>query len=147
MNSIVFGTAILLAAPAIKDKEKEKDPGIVGEWTIEKTIVGGREIPKPRDGMTYDYMADGNYLTRKDGVESKGTRRGYKIDTTKVPAELDFDAGPAGKPIWVPGIFKIEGDTLTVCVDAGTGKRPTSFEPMKGDRVSVTVFTRVKKKE
>src|SRR4029434_6728833 len=100
----------------------------------------GREIPKPPEGMTYEYTADGNYLTRKNGVESKGTRRPYRVDATKDPAELDYDAGSPGKPIWVPGIFKIDGDTLTVSLDSGTGKRPMSFEPKKGDRVSVTLF-------
>jgi len=143
MNAILMGTAIMLAAPAIKDKE----PGIVGEWTLVSTFVGGREMPKPPEAMTYEYTADGKYFSRMNGVETKNSRRGYKIDAKKDPAELDFESGPLGKTVWVPGIFKVEGDKLTVCLDGGTSKRPTSFEHAKDARVSIMTFKRVSKKD
>jgi uncharacterized protein (TIGR03067 family) len=145
MNAILLGTAILVGAPAPKEAPK-KETSIVGEWTLESETVGGREMPKPSEGMIYEYTADGTFFSRKGGVEVRGSRRGYKVDGTNDPAELDLEAGSFAKVASVPGIYKIEGDKLTICLNIGTGNRPTSFQAEKGDRTSLMVFKRVKKK-
>jgi uncharacterized protein (TIGR03067 family) len=140
MNALYLSAALTLAAPAIKDK----DPGIVGEWTIESTVVGGKVMKNPPEGTTYVFTADGQYTSRKNGVESKSANRGYKIDVSKVPHEYEFESGPIGKTVWVSGIFKVERDTLTICFSS-TGKRPTSFDPEKTERLQTITYKRVKK--
>jgi uncharacterized protein (TIGR03067 family) len=68
----------------------------------------------------------------------------YTADPKKEPAEIDV-VGPGGKkdpPIL--GIFKTDGDTLTLAMSKD-GTRPTKFESPAGSRVMVITMKRAKK--
>ena len=145
MNAILLSVILVVGAPNTKEKPKD-EPSIVGEWTLEKTIIGGRERPGKLEGATFVFTAEGKYLGRRNGVDVKDSARDYKIDTKKDPPQIDLSTGVPGVPM-VPGIYKIEEDTLTICYNAGDGTRPTAFESTKGSRLAMTVYKRIKKKD
>jgi uncharacterized protein (TIGR03067 family) len=149
MNTILLGLATVLAAPALKDDPK-KDSGIVGEWTLESTSLAGKAA-KIAANLRYEFTADGQWLIRRDGVEMKSAPRQYKVDPKAKPATFDVTYhSPAGAAIAARnmlGIYKVEGDTLTICYTVGDGERPKSFEPEDGVRTAVMVLKRSKKKE
>jgi uncharacterized protein (TIGR03067 family) len=141
--SLLIGLALAVGAPGAKDPPK-KAPTIVGEWAGEKAVRGGKERPVPDGGITFNFAADGK-LTVKEGA-GKSNDAAYKIDAKKSPAEIDI-IPPEGKDEpTIQGIFKIEGDTLTICITGGQGgERPTKFESPDGSRTMLMILKRAKK--
>jgi uncharacterized protein (TIGR03067 family) len=78
----------------------------------------------------------------KDKEVENGT---YKLDAAKKPAAIDLIIGKGGKDEGKTqlGIYKLEGDVLTVAIaEANSKTRPSSFEGVKG--VEVTTLKRAK---
>ena len=78
-------------------------------------------------------------------MEEEGT---IKIDAAKKPATLDFEitaGNDKGKN--QVGIYKIDGDTMTICLaQPGVDKRPTDFTSTE-DNGHILVTIKRKKKE
>ena len=49
----------------VKEKEPAKTPSIVGEWTGEKAVVGGMELPVPKGGISMTFTDDGKLIIRE----------------------------------------------------------------------------------
>jgi uncharacterized protein (TIGR03067 family) len=68
----------------------------------------------------------------------------YIRDAKKDPAEIDIRrAGEKAPELW--GIYKIEGDTLIVCV-TDEGERPKRFESPEGSTIRLITCKRELKK-
>lgn len=149
MNAtLLIGLAVGMSAPTLKDPPK-KDTGIVGEWVLESSSLGGKAAKLAAE-LRYEFTSDGQWLIRREGAEVKAPPRTYKVDAKANPATIDVTyqkpgGGPA--PPGMLGIYKIEGDTLTICYSPGGAERPTTFEPADGIRVAVMVLKRAKKKD
>ena len=95
--------------------------------------------------MIYEFTADGQWILRRHGVTLKTTPREFKVDAKASPATIDViypqRAGAAASRTML-GIYKIEGDTLTLCLSpGGNPERPKSFERKAG----VTVLLKLKR--
>ena len=138
------------AAPApIKEKQPASRPAaktdldrIQGEWKLEYVEINGRP-QKLEHFKTIRLVIKGDRATlgRNEGHDETGS---VKLDPTKQPKEIDqIYRHPAGHLLTYPGIYKLEGDKLTICyaphLDAGQ-LRPTEFETAKeGGRLWVLV--------
>ena len=125
----------VIAAPALKERPKT-DP-IVGTWAWVTSEEGGVTRPA-RAGLRWEFMPDGRRIvTRIDGspLESR-----YTTDPTSAPMTIDirFDGGG------IHGIYKVDGDTLTMAVVSPGVQRPVTFITKPDDRAAVYVFRRVK---
>lgn len=143
MNAaLVFGMVLSLGAPGDKEAAKKDAPSIVGEWDGEKAVRGGQERPVPDGGIKITFTADGK-LVVKEG--SKDAQEGtYKVDAKKNPAEIEVT--PPKEDGTRIGIFKIDGDTLTICLaDKDSTDRPTKFESPDGTNIMLITLKRVKK--
>jgi len=86
-----------------------------GEWMVVSIEAPKNVTPSPDRRLK---------VNSNEWVFSHG-KFDFKIDATKSPKQIDLMKEP-GK-VW-PGIFKIEGDTLTLCRSHGAGgERPTAF--------------------
>jgi uncharacterized protein (TIGR03067 family) len=142
MLPLVLGLAVVVAAPAAKDPPKKDPPGIVGKWTLESATFAGMALPK-MDSMTVTFTADGKVETRAAGADVRVSST-YTHDAKKDPPEMDVtepDGPNAGKPS--PSIYKIDGDTLTICT-AVMGDRPRTFAAPAGSNFVLLVLKRVK---
>lgn|SRR5262245_15330863 len=144
--SILTGVALLVAAPGPKDAPK-KESTIVGEWVGEKAVTGGMDLPVPAGGITITFTADG-VLTIVEGGRGQPKSGSYKADSKKDPPEVDLVPPADKKEPTVLGIYKLDGDTLTLCFDRGGGgasARPTKFESPAGATTIVMTLKRAKK--
>jgi uncharacterized protein (TIGR03067 family) len=73
-----------------------------------------------------------------------------KLDETTSPRSLDWKkfSGPDQQPLPdIAAVYKIEGDTFTVCNGGFLGSRPKEFKPGEGVLADVVVFHRLDPKD
>jgi uncharacterized protein (TIGR03067 family) len=131
--AVVVLAGLTLAAPRPKDPPK-KDPPVMGQWQLVQ--MDGAEA----DFMTMEFSADGT-AARTDRSARPGYRWRYTTDTSASPARLDYlyDDKPPDRCI-----FKVDGDTLTVCYSLADKERPREFgQP----RTRELVFKRVRPRD
>lgn len=142
--TLLVGMALVVAAPAPKEVPKKEAPGIVGVWNLEKAEFGGMLLPLGTEGkqLSLTFAEDGTIIARKNGKEEPGPSR-FTHDAKKSPAEIDLTEGrPGAKEMTTKGIYKVEGETLTICMTP-IGDRPTNFD--SGGQSMIMTFKRMKK--
>lgn len=131
---------LALAAPGAKGPAKKESP-IVGQWRLVR--ANGE---RPVGDQVESFAADGSCVIRTRHADKEVEERGqYTTNTAASPAEFDyvFDAAEGGN---IKGIYKVDGDTLTICYQTGKGERPKEFKEVR-NVISLFVYERVKPKE
>jgi uncharacterized protein (TIGR03067 family) len=154
MSVSLLIAALAIGAPGAKDAPK-KESAILGMWEEEKDPRFEKAgVKSPLNGIRHEFTADGKWIRHwADGFDLKPIVGEFKSDETKSPATFDGTAttqlkkGPATTTYL--GIYKVEGDTLTLCIRSD-GERPKSFEKIEDGRRPVQtrlIMKRVQKKE
>lgn len=84
-------------------------------------------------------------ITTPQGLDIK-VRGGMKLDEAVTPRNIDWInlAGPDQQPLpQIAAIYKLEGDTFTVCNGGFLGSRPAEFKGGDGPLADVVVFRRL----
>ncbi len=144
LASVVCLSLVGLVATAGGDKAK-----IDGTWLLTGVVApDGKVIPADdiAKAMATGVFKDGKYAFSFGAkVAESGT---YKTDSTQTPATIDLmivEGNPKEKGMKQLGIYKIEGDTLTVAVSKpGSTTRPKVFEATKEMDVGVQILKRQK---
>lgn len=145
--------ALSLVVPTADAKEKELSDAakkelkkLEGTWKGVKAVKeGDEEIPKAGDNDVFiEFKGRTMLLNGKELLEVTG------LDPSTDPKLIDFkalvDQGPLSKGTVFEGIFKLDGDTLTLALsEEGGTNRPAKFEAPKGSKVIVVTFRREKK--
>jgi len=121
---------------------------LAGTWAYERQVVEGREIPI-FDMHKNSIVISGNSLIRNvikiDGSALPPIRSTIYVDPTVSPKQIDDDATIVLNIARRLGIYKLEGDKLTLCYDNLGKKRPSTFESPVGSSIVLTVLVKVNK--
>lgn len=113
-----------VAAQEPVPKKKSDLDAIIGTWWIVGLENGGKTHPeKTFRGNTFSFgrMKGANIATLAEGKYTP-VEFGFSLDPTRTPKSLDLVL----RGNTVRGIYKLEGDDLTICMSLG-GPRPTDF--------------------
>jgi uncharacterized protein (TIGR03067 family) len=107
-----------------------------GTWTIKTLEIEGQSFP----GGSSIRLSGNTFVTRSMGAEYEGT---FNLDETASPKTIDmtFTKGPE-KGNTALGIYKLEGDTWTICLTVTAKERPTKFATKKGSGLALEELTR-----
>ncbi|HEX4607401.1 MAG TPA: TIGR03067 domain-containing protein [Urbifossiella sp.] len=115
---------------------------MTGQWTVVKAEFGGKDATAVFKGVDLRVRPDGSYTVKIGTVTDEGT---VALDPAKTPRQMDITgkAGPnAGKTHKT--IYKLDGDTLTVCYELGGGDRPAEFKTKAGTQQFLAEYKRAK---
>ncbi|MFO0893113.1 MAG: TIGR03067 domain-containing protein [Isosphaeraceae bacterium] len=131
-------------APASKpDLAGEELTRQQGTWLAVSSRRDGADAPGEIVRSITRNVEKDHVIWKRDGKNFAGTS--LVLDPTQKLPALDAipDGGPArGKRVL--GIYKLEGDRLTICMADPDRPRPTEFKAEKGSRQTLMVFTRAK---
>ena len=144
MSVLIALTALLVIVPARadtpKDGETKKDvEKFQGKWTVASIEENGKPAPADELGKL-DVTIKGDLFTVK--IKDEGNKEmTIKLDPTQKPATIDL-VPKNTKDKTVLGIYKLDGDTLTICGTEEKKERPTEFTA--GPGITTVVLKRAK---
>jgi uncharacterized protein (TIGR03067 family) len=147
MEDIMNWRALILVAAmatlaAADDTSKNDLDVLQGTWQMQSVTSDGKEAPAAEIAKTRFVIA-GNKLTPMEG-DRKGPEFTITVDATKKPATLDLK-GVGQNRGEVHGIYRLDGDTLTICSAEPPTARPEDFTSTAGSKVELLVLKRDKK--
>jgi uncharacterized protein (TIGR03067 family) len=133
-----------LAVAAGDDKANEADlKAMVGTWKLEKAVIGGKDEIEHLKDLKLEITEGGRYVVQVGGLKDEGT---VTVDPAKMPRQMDITGtGGPNKGKQILAIYKLDGDTLTMCYELGGGTRPTKFESKTDTKQFLAVYKREKK--
>jgi uncharacterized protein (TIGR03067 family) len=120
-----------------------------GTWLAVSFEKGGKKAPKEvlEKSQIVLHLRGNKYKAMAQGEEQEtGT---FKLDPDKKPATIDLMiAGGRDKDKLQLGIYRLEGETLTLCLGRpGVKERPTAFTAEEGGDFFVFVLKRKKEEK
>jgi len=143
MLTLIVALAALAEAPKGIDEAALKK--LQGSWQVTAQEHGGKRSPaKELASLTLE-VARSRFTTR-DGGDVKEDAEVVHLDARATPAAVDLKitAGPDRDKV-IKGIWKLDGEELTVCIAEPGRERPKEFKGAEGMGQTLLAFKRAKK--
>jgi uncharacterized protein (TIGR03067 family) len=135
--TMAVGVAVMAAGFTVAADDKRP---LEGKWTIESVTKDGKADDGMR-GATREHAGDKYTITPAKESKAPATEGSFSVDTDKQTIDLKPSSGNfKGKTL--QGIYKLDGDTLTVAFSEK--ERPKDFESKEESGVVVAVMKKVK---
>ena len=124
---------------AVQDELKQQQ----GTWTATSSIYEGQPFPEHLARRIQRIVEGDRVVWKRSGKSFAGTK--IVLDPSKEPKAIDVipEGGP-NRDKRVLGIYKLEGDKLTICMASPDKPRPTAFKAEKGSGWTLRTFIRQK---
>jgi hypothetical protein len=137
MVTWTLAASLLLGAPALKDVRKPTKPP-AGKWAVERLEFDGSVIIKAQDRhCVHQFIPTGRWQTL-NGLHSFDAAAFFEA-----AGGLEADFNPDDPKKLRKAIWKVEGDTLSVCEARPGAARPTEYIAPQESRRSLWVLKRV----
>lgn len=117
-----------------------------GVWVVTSFVTGGKESAEELVRSITRTVEGDHVVWKREGKSFAGTT--VTLDPSKSPATIDVtpDGGPRrGEPVL--GIYKLEGQTLAICMAAPGKERPRAFQGEQGTGQTLMTFRRERARE
>lgn len=130
--ALLFGVWSVVASAGGDDAKKELEK-LKGTWKLTSEVDSGQQIPP--DAMGEIFVFNGDNVVNKVGAKVTDEFQ-IKLNPAKSPKEIDLiPLKEPNKGVPSPGIYKVEGNKLVICVNFAPGsKRPTGFDSNQTNR-------------
>ncbi|OAI48226.1 hypothetical protein AYO44_07645 [Planctomycetaceae bacterium SCGC AG-212-F19] len=134
--------ALLLAPDAKEDAIAKDKAALKGTWKVASVAYWKDDKKAEEELRDAVIVFSDKTFTSKPGfgkIESN-----YTIDPSKTPKEIELTSpDESDKKTAMTMLYKIEGDTLIICVSLGES-RPKEFKPSEETKTIVITYKRVK---
>jgi uncharacterized protein (TIGR03067 family) len=122
-----------LEVPTREEISMSDQENIQGIWQLNTGERGGKPFP---DDVVKGVLFDGDKLTTK--VKDRATTFAFKLFPDQMPKAIDLDMdGTIGQ-----GIYRLEGNTLTIVHTEAGQDRPSEFATKDGTPLTMMVLKR-----
>jgi uncharacterized protein (TIGR03067 family) len=138
-----LSVCLLLAGMAVAADNDADVKALEGTWIIDAATLDGRDHIDDFKGMKL-ILKGKDYTIQFAENSDKGT---FTINTEKSPKWIDIKTGEKG-PFFgkmLPGIYKLDGDTLVLCLHGDGKTRPGEFDAPSKTRNMLLTYKREKK--
>jgi uncharacterized protein (TIGR03067 family) len=137
------GIGLLSAADQKEGADKKELEKFQGKWVTVSTTIDGKALEED-EIKNRSVVFKGEKLTLLYKDKERGTAS-LKIDPSKNPAQIDTTAEDGPRQGGTSkGIYKFDGDTLTICFVLDSKDRPTEFASKPGSGTLLIVHKRAK---
>jgi uncharacterized protein (TIGR03067 family) len=112
-----------------------------GTWIATSSVHDDQAAPEAIVRSIKRIVTDDHVVWERNGKRFAGTK--FELDPTREPKSIDLipDGGPK-RGEHVLGIYKLEGDKLTICTASPGQPRPKQFKAGKGSGCTLQTFQR-----
>jgi len=133
LGCLLAGCRAVFTADSADDTKKWQ-----GTWKLVGSSYDGE--PQTAD---MEWIVDGDHYTIRLNQQSHEDPYMFKLDASRKQIDVFHHETPAGTYGGkLKGIYKISGDSLTVCYDLTGQRYPESFEAKRGSRQVLYQFQR-----